>query len=869
MNQTILRYTDGMHTVLESVTSTIASHSERDRPESTVLVVLQPPPFRVGIREPFDIVAQVSTAHGLAVPGVDVVASLIALKGTNTIISGEMRAISDASGKATLRLQFEAGHSGDCTILVSSRAVLDALSAPGALTEELAKQTAKAQGTVLSTNLVAMAFVERLAALQATLNTTMVAGAHLELAMQMQAVSDQSALASADCIGWAKKVWWGAPRMLLGNSIGTVASQSCINTMLQSQVTSMRDSGRQPIDEKTMGSVLKPLLLEMMLAAGDRLAGLSFMLNKTSLTMKKEKLRAEVSSVLLAAWALLPLPPPLLTMIENGLDAAVDHSTDAAQKTPNGANLTAPIVGYALSESSESTNIRSGMSSCTLEGYARVEPSPRSFDPWIHTGLLEPTWPNMPGFVQGLERAHASTFFRSALWQPFPFHNFNFLFDSKAATPDTSDTTNCKMTYMTKGSSFPIFFDASFNLTTTCPGFDLKCTLNTPDSTAIEGGQTSDSPCKPEYVRMFGPDAIPTQRMLSYGGMVSLAKHLECVGCYERVMGDECNADVFGLDLNPDFDPLDSSTKFVMELNAEICSLFFERLTSSPELDSAGCGEAGCIGLDVAWKDTTQSRLSQLYGQSPANSNTSSWQSSAALRRLEEIMDGSGWNGCYSKRYMYQQNETGDGELTGPTIRHFDPKPRLKIRVHGKESTDYIAFGGVAPLVQLRDKNMKGLWEWTELKLRAIVLNVDGEWRTYQTEILSGGSRRTLDLELLIDGVPAGNAPDSWWRFDNTIEYVNPEMVTLQTINVLFLSGHDGFRVFAVLTVPIFYLNVRGRSRRMPGLFGTLVGGMLACLLVWYQGTVLRIGTAGGPQAIPASFTFEVQDHSDARIWQE
>ena len=41
-----------------------------------VLVVLQPAPFNVGIREPFDIIVQVSTAHGLVVPGVEVVQSL-------------------------------------------------------------------------------------------------------------------------------------------------------------------------------------------------------------------------------------------------------------------------------------------------------------------------------------------------------------------------------------------------------------------------------------------------------------------------------------------------------------------------------------------------------------------------------------------------------------------------------------------------------------------------------------------------------------------------------------------------------------------------------------------------------------------------
>ena len=49
-----------------------------------------------------------------------------------------------------------------------------------------------------------------------------------------------------------------------------------------------------------------------------------------------------------------------------------------------------------------------------------------------------------------------------------------------------------------------------------------------------------------------------------------------------------------------------------------------------------------------------------------------------------------------------------------------------------------------------------------------------------------------------------------------------------------------------MLTIPIFYLNVRGRRARMPGLFGCVVGGTFVFLFVWYQGTVLRIGSLRG-----------------------
>ena len=269
------------------------------------------------------------------------------------------------------------------------------------------------------------------------------------------------------------------------------------------------------------------------------------------------------------------MPPPLAVYLSNGLDADPNPNvTDASSTRRNGVNLTAPIIGYALSESSESTNVVSGMSNCALEGYARVEPSPRSPAYVLQTGLMEPSWPNMPDYMTGKASEDASTYYRSALWQPFPFQSFNFLFDSLVTTPDTGDTTNCRRTYMTKGSSFPMFIDPSFNLTTTCSGFDMKCTLNVPDNTANEGGQTTDSPCKPEFTRMFGPDSMPSRSMLPFGGFVALAKHLECLGCYESVMGNECSTGIFELDLTPEFDPFSTSTKFHLGLSADVCAHF-------------------------------------------------------------------------------------------------------------------------------------------------------------------------------------------------------------------------------------------------------------------------------------------------------
>ena len=94
--------------------------------------------------------------------------------------------------------------------------------------------------------------------------------------------------------------------------------------------------------------------------------------------------------------------------------------------------------------------------------------------------------------------------------------------------------------------------------------------------------------------------------------------------------------------------------------------------------------------------------------------------------------------------------------------------------------------------------------------------------------------------------MPVRNLADSFWKFDNVIHYVNPHEISFDKIDVLLLVGHDGFRLFAVLTIPIFYLNVRGRRQLMPGLIGTGFGGLMFWLFLWFQGTVIRFGSSEG-----------------------
>ena len=78
----------------------------------------------------------------------------------------------------------------------------------------------------------------------------------------------------------------------------------------------------------------------------------------------------------------------------------------------------------------------------------------------------------------------------------------------------------------------------------------------------------------------------------------------------------------------------------------------------------------------------------------------------------------------------------------------------------------------------MRDRNPSGQWEWIPLHIHAQLAFHQGAWELFLIEIDKGGSRRDLDIELLIDGVPASYTDRSWWEFkDNVIHYVNPDDV--------------------------------------------------------------------------------------------
>lgn len=100
-------------------------------------------------------------------------------------------------------------------------------------------------------------------------------------------------------------------------------------------------------------------------------------------------------------------------------------------------------------------------------------------------------------------------------------------------------------------------------------------------------------------------------------------------------------------------------------------------------------------------------------------------------------------------------------------------------------------------------------------------------WEVQRTKFI-GGSRRDLHLEYKADGARIAPSNASFWAFDNVIRYVPPHTPSFAQVDALLLIGHDGFRMFAILIIPIFYLNAVGRADRgrsgAAGLVGTLLG---------------------------------------------
>lgn len=886
VNTTFFNYVDDAKSATDNTSTTYTTNFEAV-PSNVLLVMLQPPPVNVTIREKFDVVVQASTSHGLAVPGIDVTAMLLAPNGSNALLDGQKRAFTGSDGLATLTLWFKSGRSTRMelrtdakgvpapvfdnvyTLLIGSATVAQQLNRKGALTSVVSQKAKEMQTAIAAaaSQQVATQLQARMNALRVTLTATIQADVQKSLQTQSQKASDDAAQAASACILASSAAAVTAASDPVQSAAVQANTQACVNKAVQGPINTLQASVTKTVadavqnaatasgqgaagsgvDVSTLRAQLQPVVQQAMMTAINQIPGMSTVTSTTGVPNTRAEMLRLAKAVALATWSLLPLPAPATIHLSNGLDDpnapkafAYGNPDRSLTYLDNGAYFRAPITGYALSESSEATNVLSGMSSCTLEGYARVEPSPRGLDYTLMVGLLQ--WPRhiLPSWVP--EQDEASSYFSSALWQPFPFNNFNFLFDTAAPTADTRDLTGCKKTYMTKGSSFPwMNMDPAFNWTgydplakPPCVGSEKQCLANIPDRsgswsafiTEGTGDQSRFTPCKHEFTKMFGPDPMPSVRMLQNGGMQTLAEHLECVGCFESFMGKMCPREV----LSTSFQPMPGGGQ-----PEDTWGLILDQTT--------------CTAFQEQWRKDTGTTLGMTYEsfiaafvQGMPKALKDQWLNSKPLKRFLKLTADSGWNGCYSERY----NRNRSGWVEPTPVRKYYPDVKFDLYRDGAQIGTMAQLIGAGkegfPHVVIRDKNPKGVWEWVPLRFSQLFMNGGNQWFLAMTTIESGGSRRELELEMLIDGVPVKPINDSWWRFDNVIEYVDPDSVSFGKLDVLFLAGHDAFRVFAVLTIPLFYLNIYGRRRRMPGLLATVSGLVVAWLFVWYAGVILRHG---------------------------
>ena len=349
------------------------------------------------------------------------------------------------------------------------------------------------------------------------------------------------------------------------NTLQASVTKTVADAVQNAATASGQGAAGSGVDVSTLRAQLQPVVQQAMMTAINQIPGMSTVTSTTGVPNTRAEMLRLAKAVALATWSLLPLPAPATIHLSNGLDDpntpkafAYGNPDRSLTYLDNGAYFRAPITGYALSESSEATNVLSGMSSCTLEGYARVEPSPRGLDYTLMVGLLQ--WPRriLPSWVP--EQDEASSYFSSALWQPFPFNNFNFLFDTAAPTADTRDLTGCKKTYMTKGSSFPwMNMDPAFNWTgydplakPPCVGSRKAMPRQHPRSIRLmerlyhrgHGRPVALHAVQARVHENVRPRPDAQRAHAAKRRQQTLAEHLECVGCFESFMGKMCPREV-------------------------------------------------------------------------------------------------------------------------------------------------------------------------------------------------------------------------------------------------------------------------------------------------------------------------------------
>lgn len=254
--------------------------------------------------------------------------------------------------------------------------------------------------------------------------------------------------------------------------------------------------------------------------------------------------------------------------------------------------------------------------------------------------------------------------------------------------------------------------------------------------------------------------------------------------------------------------------------------------------------------------------------------------SSAVEAAVSALIEQTQWDGCEAIRFKsadHNGTASNGTDAAVPKARHWRAAPRAVIAApqptfsatHETLGSHHGNSRRLAPHIAtsvdctVEDDVPAPRMQWTRTRIVASCTTDGGgggSYRLHDVAVTGGGSHR-LNLKLYVNGVEAMPVRDSWWRFDNRIEYFSIDQISFIRLNSLLLVGHDSFQFLALLSIPIFYLAKHlGRQGRV-GL-STLTAMSVLLLFVHYQSTFFRafLSQIQDPALKPSLFAFGAND---------
>ena len=119
------------------------------------------------------------------------------------------------------------------------------------------------------------------------------------------------------------------------------------------------------------------------------------------------------------------------------------------------------------------------------------------------------------------------------------------------------------------------------------------------------------------------------------------------------------------------------------------------------------------------------------------------------------------------------------------------------------------------------------------------------------------GSTRALSFTAAVEGVPAPLSNRSHWGADTTLYYINPDQMSLSSIGLLSLKGHDALYLLSLLAIPLFAINTVGYRAERPSRIWRFLAGFATSWLAFvstslFVRTFKPAAAAGGGGARPA-----------------